>query len=150
MLTEAQRQQTLAAMGIDVYVARTTVAASLAPAASAADVIVICTPATAQAAPTQCLRRALPLALRCAPARIAWINTAADGTFAPVPNAAAYLALGQTLSHALAEHVATTQQNNAIVAVADEPAVGLRDALSRRALWQILKPIARALCAEVD
>ena len=145
MLTEVQRQQTLAAMGIDVYVARTVGAASSTPEATHVDLVVVCAAAVAHAAATQCLRRALPLALRCAPVRIAWISTATDGALGPVPDAAAYLALGQTLTHALAEHAATAQQNNAVIAVADEPAIGLRDSLSRRALWQILKPIARAL-----
>ena len=150
MLTEAQRRQALAAMGIDVYVVRTAVAVSSALAATDTDVVVVCTPAVAQAKATQCLRRALPLALRCASTRIVWISIAEDGAMGPVPYAAAYLALGQTLTHALAEHVSTAQPNDAVIAVADEPAVGLRDALSRRALWQILKPIARALRAAAD
>jgi hypothetical protein len=153
MLAEAQRLQTLAAMGIDVYLLRTQGAAVAGEAAlqaqPAADantllpaLVVACAPGVDEHTPR--LRAALPLALGISAARIVWIEPDVAGALAPPPSPA-YLALGADLARALGEQLSTMQQISAVIAVADAPRACLGNGLARRALWQTLKPIARHL-----
>lgn len=154
MLAEAQRLQTLAAMGIDVYLLRTRAgvasgetAPQEAPAAGTnallPALVVACAPGVD--ADTPRLRAALPLALGISAARIVWIEPNAAGVLAAPPPAPAYLALGADLARALGEQLSTMQQMSAVIAVADAPRACLGNGLARRALWQALKPIARYL-----
>jgi len=57
----------------------------------------------------------------------------------------AYLALGAEMPRALGANLSTMQQMAATIAAADEPRASLRSGLSKRALWQALKPLARQL-----
>lgn len=162
MLAEAQRLQTLAAMGIDVYLLRTRDAGvpAVANTAFATDspvgdsksalpaLVVAC--ARSVDADTPRLRAALPLALGICAARIVWIEPDAAGALASPPSAPAYLALGADLAHALGEQLSTIQQMSAVIAVADAPRACLGNGLARRALWQALKPIARRLQRGTD
>jgi hypothetical protein len=162
MLVETQRLQTLAAMGIDVYLLRTRdaaatsdtpAAAALAPAISAGGaqaesptLVVACARSADADVHAARLRSALPLALGVAAARIAWIEPDAAGVLAlPATAAPAYLALGTDLARALGEQLSTMQQMSAVIAVADAPRACLGNGLARRVLWQALKPIARHL-----
>ena len=158
MLAEAQRLQTLAAMGIDVYLLRTRGAAVGEAAAEAgaplqaplADanagslaLVVAC--AQSGDADTPRLRAALPLVLGISATRIVWMEPDAVGALASPPPAPAYLALGADIARALGEQLSTMQQNSAVIAVADSPRACMSRGLARRALWQALKPIARQL-----
>ena len=157
MLAEAQRLQTLAAMGIDVYLLRTrgagvpeigeTTLQADAPVAGASASLPALVVACAQGvdAATPRLRAALPLALGIAATRIVWIEPDAAGALAAPPAAPAYLALGADLARALGEQLSTMQQRSAVIAVADAPRACLGSGLARRVLWQALKPIARHL-----
>jgi hypothetical protein len=161
MLAEAQRLQTLAAMGIDVYMLRTRGAGVPALGASAvqaeapvagANALPALVVACAQGvdAHTPRLRASLPLALGIAAARIAWIEPDDAGALSAPPAAPAYLALGADLARALGEQLSTMQQMSAVIAVADAPRACLGSGLARRALWQALKPIARHLQRSAD
>jgi hypothetical protein len=157
MLAEAQRLQTLAAMGIDVYLLRTRGAGipadgknalqAEAPVAGASALLPALVVACAQGvdADTPRLRATLPLALGIAAVRIVWIEPDAAGALAAPPAAPTYLALGADVARALGEQLSTMQQMSAVIAVADAPRACLGNALARRALWQALKPIARHL-----
>ena len=149
MLAEAQRRSVLTAMGIDVYLLRggtahapATTGAGAAPQ-EAAGLIVAC--AGGDEGGSARLRNLLPLALGIEPGRVRWIEADARGNLPEVPNAAAYLALGAAMPRALGAHLSTMQQNSATIAAADDATLSLRDALSKRALWQALKPLARRL-----
>jgi DNA polymerase III psi subunit len=142
MLAETQRLAVLHAMGIDVYRLRSDGVSMPAAAAAAADadVVVVC-PSAASARLTP-LRRRLARALGLADERVHWH----DGRGAAVPqSAAAYVAIGTEAARALGVQLSTMQQNSAIMATTAEPAVLLRDAAAKRALWQALKPVARNL-----
>ncbi len=152
MHMEAQRLAMLEAMGIDVYVLRThadmpVVTASETAQASSegADLVVVCARAAKGDAHVARLRACLPQAIGLVPSRILWIEPDAVGELTAPPPARAYLLLGGALTRALGLHLSTTQQNTPVIAVADEPAASLRDGLSKRALWQALKPVARTL-----
>lgn len=159
MLAEAQRLQTLAAMGIDVYLLRARGAASEsaqplqaldADAISATPALVVACAHSGNAdTHATRLRMALPLALGISPSRIVWIEPDASGALM-LPAAVAYLALGTELAQALGGQLSTMQQSSAVIAVADAPRACLGNALARRALWQALKPIARHLRRSTD
>jgi hypothetical protein len=159
MLAEAQRLQTLAAMGIDVYLLRAPDAAvanvargEIAPvsqaavggAASAQPALVVACARDVDAHARR-LRASLPLALGIVAGRIVWIEPDATGALPAPPTAPAYLALGADLARVLGEQLSTMQQMSAVIAVADAPNACLGSGLARRALWQALKPIARHL-----
>jgi len=149
MLAEAQRRGVLSAMGIDVYLLRGGAAhahaatGADAPQQAAAELIVVC--ARADEGGTARLRNLLPLALGVELGRVRWIEADARGNLPEVPNAPAYLALGAAMPRALGANLSTMQQNSATIAAADDATLSLRDSLSKRALWQALKPLARRL-----
>lgn len=141
MLADVQRLSILQAMGIDVYRLRT----AAAPASSHDDAAVshgiVAVIGRRQAVPAR-LPAQLPRALGIAPARLQWWDVGA----APLPeNAAAYVAIGTEAARSLGVQLSTMQQNATVIAATAEPAVLLRDGAARRALWQILKPVARRL-----
>jgi hypothetical protein len=163
MLAEAQRLQTLAAMGIDVYLLRTRgaavgeAAAEAGPSlqapiagAKAGSLALVVACAQGGDADTPRLRAALPLVLGISATRIVWIEPDVAGTLASPPAAPAYLALGADVARALGEQLSTMQQMSAVIAVADAPRACLGNGLARRALWQALKPIARHLHARTS
>lgn len=148
MLAEAQRRGMLAEMGIDVYLLRAAAPAPAAPDKAVGDgaaLVVACPTGTAASPHGASLRKVLPFALGIAAERVRWIEADAAGALPEAPDAPGYLALGAEMPRALGAHLSTMQQNAATIAAADAPAHSLRDGLSKRALWQALKPLARRL-----
>lgn len=152
MLEERQRNAVLASMGIDVYLLRTRAAQLTqavepddAAAREATRLVVACAQGAGESTHGARLRTLLPLALGIPAARLHWIEADAASELPEPPSAAAYLALGAEMPRALGAHLSTMQQNAATIAAADAPSQSLRDGLSKRALWQALKPLARRL-----
>ena len=146
MLAESQRGQMLAAMGIDVYVLRGAQAGRAESGVAVSDgawLIVAASDVAMKS--TQCaqLRKSLPTMIGLADDRVRWIAADAANAFDSVPSANAYLVLGAALARSLGAQLSATQQNSAVIAVADEPAISFGTAMAKRALWQTLKPIAR-------
>jgi hypothetical protein len=153
-IDETRRRELLQAMGVDVYLLRSSQvgavvvgegieAASVSPEPNDLDLVVASAADAARDPAAQRLRALLPLALGLPAERIRWITAAAGGVLPDPPAARAYLALGADMPRALGANLSTMQQMSVTLAAADEPASSLRDGLSRRALWQALKPLAR-------
>jgi len=143
MLLEAQRLSVLQAMGIDVYRLRMADAPATAPARDAAAVhgATVAVIGKRDAIPA-CLQAQLPRALGIANECVQW----GDVSAAHLPeNAAAYVVIGTEGARALGVQLSTMQQNATVIAATAEPAALLRDGAAKRALWQILKPVARRL-----
>jgi len=135
MLAEATRLSVLQAMGIEVYHLR-AVAAPVHMRAHDAKIVVV----GAAAVPGR-LRMQLPGALGVAAERVHWYEVDAS-----VPDdAAGYVVIGTEAARALGVQLSTMQQNTAIIAATAEPAALLHDGAAKRALWQVLKPVARRL-----
>ncbi len=152
MLAEVQpdsrRRELLVAMGIDVYVLRGSESAlSRASKTSVASEWLVVAAGEAAMKSTQCaqLRKALPAAVGISADRIRWLTADESASFDSVPAARAYLVLGSALARSLGAHLSAKQQNASVIAVADEPAHSYSSAMSKRALWQTLKPIARRI-----
>jgi hypothetical protein len=143
MLADTQRRDLLTAMGIDVYVLRAA-EASRAAATTPSDWLIVAASDAALKSP-QCIqfRKTLPAVVGLPSERIRWISADGDKGFDDVPRANAYLVLGAALARSLGAQLSATQQNSAVIAVADEPAQSFGSGMARRALWQTLKPIAR-------
>ena len=146
MLAESQRRQMLAAMDIDVYVLREAQPARAevrVPNSDGAWLIVAVSDIAMKS--TQCaqLRKSLPSVIGLTDERVRWIVADGASSFDSVPSANAYLVLGAALARSLGAQLSATQQNIAVIAVADEPAISFGTPMSKRALWQTLKPIAR-------
>ena len=154
MLAETQRSDMLAAMGIDVYLLRARTQATASPATSVAavdaDLVVACALTATASAYAVRLRELLPHTLGIEPSRICWIEADVVGAFASPPSAHAYLLLGAPLLRTFGVHLSTMRQNTVVIAVADEPETSLRNGLAKRALWHVLKPVARCLRAPAD
>ncbi|MEP6483221.1 MAG: hypothetical protein ABJB01_02145 [Rudaea sp.] len=144
MLAEAQRRDMLAAMDIEVYVLRGAVAPKNDSASSDGEWLVVAASDAVLKSP-QCahLRKSLPTVLGIEADHIRWLAADADNSFETVPLAHAYLVLGAALARSLGAHLSATQQNTSVIAVADEPSISFGSAISKCALWQTLKPIAR-------
>ena len=143
MLAEVQRLTMLQAMGIDVYRLRTAEAAASVLTfddVAVADVSVAVIGKSA-AIPAR-FRAQLPRALGVAERHLQWCDVAA----ARLPeDAAAYVVIGTEGARALGIQLSTLQQNATVIAATAEPDALLRDGAAKRALWQILKPVARRL-----
>jgi len=138
MLAEAQRLPMLRAMGIDVYRLRAVVAqAAVAEPVAGAAKVAVCMPDVLPAR----FRTQLPRALGIAEDRLQWFDIGV-----PVPgDATAYVVIGTEAARALGVQLSTMQQNTAIIAATAEPAALLQGGAAKRALWQVLKPVARRL-----
>ena len=143
MLLEAQRLSVLQAMGIDVYRLRMADTPATAPARDAAAVTAATVAVIGKRdAISARLQAQLPRALGIANERVQW----GDVSAAHLPgNAAAYVVIGTAGARALGVHLSTMQHNATVIAATAEPAALLRDGAAKRALWQILKPVARRL-----
>jgi len=158
MLDEGSRLAVLAAIGIDVYrlraadaqddASRTAVLAEHPAVAEPARLVVGCVNGAGR---NPSLARLLPQLLRSvgvADAAARRIETAADGSLNALPEAPAYLMIGAAAARACSAHLSIERQNALmLVVIDDEPAMALRDAAAKRALWQQLKPLARRLRA---
>ena len=137
MLAETQRLALLRAMGIDVFRLRAAdpPAAVPAAAAQATNVAVIC---GRDAVPAR-FKTQLPRALGIAQERLLWLD---PGAAVPAA-AAAYVVVGTEAARALGVQLSTMQQNTCVIAATAEAAELLHGAAAKRALWQVLKPVAR-------
>jgi DNA polymerase III psi subunit len=157
MLDEGSRLAVLAAIGIDVYRLREactqgeTSGAAVAlggrsAVAEPARLVVACIHGAGR---NPSLARLLPQLLRSlgvADAAARRIETAVDGSLTALPEAPAYLMIGAAAARACSAHLSIERQNTLmLVVIDDEPAIVLRDAAAKRALWQQLKPLARRL-----
>jgi hypothetical protein len=140
MLAETQRLSVLQAMGIDVYRLRPADAPASRDEAAASDAIVAVI-GRRDAIPAR-LPAQLSRALGIAAQRLQWCEM--GGARLP-ENAAAYVVIGTEAARSLGVQLSTMQQNATVIAATAEPAALLRDGAARRALWQILKPVARRL-----
>jgi len=139
MLAEAQRLSLLQAMGIDTYCLRKADAVVPARAEGIVDAVVVIGKRNAISLR---LHAQLPRALGVAAERVQWCDVAA----AHLPeNAAAYVVIGTEAARALGVQLSTMQQNATVIAATAEPPALLSDGAAKRALWQILKPVARRL-----
>jgi hypothetical protein len=158
MLDEGSRLAVLAAIGIDVYrlraadaqgdASRTAALAEHPAVAEPARLVVGCVNGAGR---NPSLARLLPQLLRSvgvADAAARRIETAADGSLTALPEAPAYLMIGAAAARACSARLSIERQNALmLVVIEDEPAMALRDAAAKRALWQQLKPLARRLRA---
>jgi hypothetical protein len=158
MLDEGSRLAVLAAIGIDVYRLRAADAqgdaswtAALAEHPAVAEPARLVVGCVNGAGRNPSLARLLPQLLRSvgvADSAARRIETAADGSLTALPEAPAYLMIGAAAARACSAHLSIERQNALmLVVIDDEPAMALRDAAAKRALWQQLKPLARRLRA---
>lgn len=163
MLDESRRLQVLAAIGIDVYhlrsVRESASAAARVPAmfpatvregvdAFGVGVVAVCARGVRAEPRLARLFAQLPRALGIAVSRLTWIEASADGSLPALPDVPCYLFVGSSIARAGAAQLSLTQQNEATIAVSAEASELPAGAPARRALWQVLKPMARRLRAE--
>jgi hypothetical protein len=164
MLDEGRRLQVLAAMGVDVYQLRAVrdAVSDTAPAPApefgesigagvvggAVAVVAVCAHAVRANLRLARLFAQLPRTLGIAAARLAWVEMSAVGTLPTLPEVRCYLFIGSAVARASAAQLSLTQQNQATIAVCAEPQELLAGPPARRALWQVIKPLARRLRAE--
>ena len=164
MLDEGRRLQVLAAMGVDVYQLRGVRAsasdATPAPAPEVGEsigagvisarvsVVAVCAHAVRANLRLARLFAQLPRSLGIDAARLAWVEMSSDGTLPALPEVPCYLFIGSAIARASAAQLSLTQQNQATIAVCAEPQELLAGPPARRALWQVIKPLARRLRAE--
>jgi hypothetical protein len=143
-------------MGIDVYALRapaqtlrtgSTASTHPGPLPSATQLVVVCAHGVRGAAHLTRLFAQLPQTLGIASAAVAWLEADVHGALAAPPGAPAYLVLGADMARALGVHLSTMQQNTSAIAVTSEPSRLPGSAMEKRALWQVLKPLARQLRA---
>jgi len=166
MLDEGRRLQVLAAMGVDVYQLRGVrdAASDTAPAlaagvgesvgavavgAGSVNVVAVCARGARADLKLARLFAQLPRSLGIGAARLAWVEISAGGTLPTLPDAHCYLFVGAAIARAGASQLSLTQQNEATIAVSAEPQELLAGPPGRRALWQVIKPLARRLRAEI-
>jgi hypothetical protein len=162
MLDEGRRLHVLAAIGIDVYHLRgvrdSASSANPAPGdlpatiwdgAGTGDVRVVAVCARGARAEPRLARlfAQLPRALGIGASRLTWIETSADGSVPALPDVRCYLFVGSSIARACAAQLSLAQQNQATIAVCEEPGELIAGTPARRALWQVIKPLARRLRA---
>jgi hypothetical protein len=78
-------------------------------------------------------------------ARSARVTVDAGQLAAGVPSAQAYLVFGEAQAHALGRSLPAAQMHQAVIVLADEPALVLTNAGAKRRLWSALRSVRRAL-----
>jgi len=157
MLDDGARLRVLAEMGIAVYRLRrapepTAVVAEAAASADAdtsatARLIVVCARGVRTDTRSALLLKLLPHALGIASSALTLVEADGAGQVAALPQAPAYLLLGEACAAACAAHLTLAELDAATLAVIAAPGDALRAAPGKRALWQNLKPLARRLRA---
>ena len=155
MLDDGARLRVLAEMDIEVYRLRSAPAPAalaattetLADPDTAARLIVVCARGMRVEARTALLLKLLPHALGIARSALALVDADGEGQVAALPQAPAFLLLGNACAAACAAHLTLAELDAATLAVIAAPDDALRDAPAKRALWQMLKPLARRLRA---
>lgn len=116
---------------------------AMAAATGAVDCVVVL--------PQGCSGRELDLlgrALTAAGARLARaprLTVKDDQLAGPLPEARAYLVLGQAQAHALGRSLSAELLQRAQIVLADEPARVLSEAQAKQTLWRALRTVRRAL-----
>lgn len=143
-----RRVRVLHALGLTPWVRRAAVAApalAMEPVPNAAGVPCVVV------LPEQCSVRELDLLGRALSAAGAWlarsarVRVKAGQLAADVPAARAYLVFGEAQAHALGRVMPAAVMNQALVVLADEPAMVLGSAAAKRRLWSALRSLRRAL-----
>jgi hypothetical protein len=156
---DGERLQVLHAMGVDIYVARirdvsgsgpvqqVAPAADAPPEQRAADVqlVAVCARGLRDQPRMAALLKQLPHALGIRAASIHWLEADEQGALASPIDAPGYLVFGATMARALGIQLSTMQQNSCVIAVTAEPSRLPGTAMDKRALWQVLKPLAQRL-----
>lgn len=78
-------------------------------------------------------------------ARSARVTVDAGQLDAGVPPAQAYLVFGEAQAHALGRSLPAARMHQAVIVLADEPALVLTSAGAKRRLWSALRSVRRAL-----
>jgi hypothetical protein len=149
------RARVLRALGVTPWQRRAAPAATaavLAPESAAcaagdtaADVTcVVVLPQGCSARELDLLGRALS-ACGAALARAARVTVSGGQLAAGVPEARAYLVLGEAQAHALGRALPAAVMHQAQIVLADEPALLLASAGAKRRLWNALRSVRRAL-----
>lgn len=147
-VSPSHRVRVLRALGLTPWVRRATVAAPLpdrepVPDGAGVPCVVVL--------PEQCSVRELDLLGRALSAAGAWLARAArvrvkaGQLVTDVPMARAYLVFGEAQAHALGRALPAAAMNQALVVLADEPALVLGSAAAKRRLWGALRSLRRAL-----
>lgn len=146
----SHRARVLRALGVTPWIRREAPFAAGQPpqpqrAAAASDGVacVVVLPHGCSTRELDLLGRALA-ACGAALARAARV-TVSDGGLAGVPEAAAYLVLGEAQAHALGRALPAGVMQRALIVLADEPALLLTRADAKRRLWSALRSLRRAL-----
>lgn len=143
------RARVLRALGVTPWIRREAPLAAGQPqpqrAVSASDGVdcVVVLPHGCSTRELDLLGRALA-ACGAALARAARV-TVSDGGLVAVPEAAAYLVLGEAQAHALGRELPAGVMQRALIVLADEPALLLTRADAKRRLWSALRSLRRAL-----
>jgi hypothetical protein len=159
-MIDADRLRMLEAMGIDVYALRgrasepqperepagIAVDADGVPASSRPPtLVVVCAAGMRADARLAHLSKRLPQTFGISPGAIDWFEADAGGSLPTVSDAPAYLVFGTAVARSLGAQLSTMQQSTAVIAVIADPAQLIGGAADKRALWGVLKPIARRL-----
>jgi DNA polymerase III psi subunit len=160
MLADAQRQQFLVAMGVDVYVLRSRSESPITPSDAIIDAEKTSAPAAMQQPRlvivseradgnshdiSECQYALILRALGLDAAQIEWLFVDATQLERVPPALNTWLVLGEHLARVLGQQLSTQQQNASVIAVASALPNALSGAANKRAFWQALKPLARAL-----
>lgn len=144
------RVRVLRALGLTPWVRRTatvapTSALEVAPTGAGVACVVVL--------PEQCSTRELDLLGRALNAGGAWLARAArvrvkaGELTAEVPMARSYLVFGDAQAHALGRVLPAAVMNQALIVLADEPALVLTSAAAKHRLWSALRSLRRGLLA---
>ena len=151
-MLDERRRELLAAIGIELYCLRAPAADAAGtpahePATTAAGVrVAIAIPRGIRGdAGLASLLAQLVRALGIGAAEAAWIETDGERVEAPLPEVGCYLMLGAAAARAGSAQLPLERQRAATIAVSAECGELFRDAASRRALWQALKPLVQRL-----
>ena len=148
-VTASHRARVLRALGVTPWIRREAPLAAgqpppqLAVSASDGAACVVVLPHGCSTRELDLLGRALA-ACGAALARAARI-TVSGGGLPGVPEAAAYLVLGEAQAHALGRALPAGVMQRALIVLADEPALLLTRADAKRRLWSALRSLRRAL-----
>ncbi len=143
MLTQAQRQNLLRALNVDVYVRREQAGADDATNESRSNrLTIVCDTNTNHPR----LRADLLLALGLLEANVAWLSVTENNVIAaPAATTPAWLVLGENLMPPLTAHLSHHPDINPIIAIAPNVSAIRGNATLKRKLWQTLKPLVRHL-----
>ena len=142
-VTPWQRRTPPAAIAAAAVAAPSSVASAVLGAAAGTTCVVVL-PQGCSARELDLLGRALS-ACGAALARAARVTVSGGQLAAGVPEARAYLVLGEAQAHALGRALPAAVMHQAQIVLADEPALLLTSAGAKRRLWNALRSVRRAL-----